>query len=180
MSQPHVIILSKSRLRKMASQSDHLNDVDPNAGVSGESPRPVQQQADLSSSNDNPHPARDSGTQPSRASAGTSAQPQSGPRGIGGSPFGQTLRGYRIPKVQHVAGFDSPDPSSDSGTEGHQDGYDDSDDASESAYGDTPVPGPSGAESRRANQIPWCQVLPRPWFPRWRTSDVQPTRRGWW
>ena len=43
------------------------------------------------------------------------------------------------------AAFNSPDPSSDSETEGYQDGYDDSDDASESAYGDTPVPGPSGA-----------------------------------
>ena len=130
----------------MASQSDHLSDVDPNVGVSGESPPPVQQQGDLSSSNDDPHPARDSGSQTSRASAGTSSQLQSRPRvGHGGSPFAQTLRGYRIPKVQHVAGFDSPDPSSDSGTEGYQDGYDDSDDASDSAYGDTPVPGPSRA-----------------------------------
>ena len=120
----------------MASQSDHLSDVHPNVGVSGESPPPVQQQGDFSSSNDDPHPARDSGSQPSRASAGTSSQLQSRPRvGHGGSPFAQTLRGYRIPKVQHVAGFDSPDPSSDSGTEGYQDGYDDSDDASDSAYG---------------------------------------------
>ena len=131
----------------MASQSDHLSDVDPNVGVSGESPPPVQQQGDLSPSIDDPHPARDSGSQPSRASAGTSAQLQSRPRvGHGGSLFaGQTLRGYRIPKVHHVAGFDSPDPSSDSGTEGYQDEGDDSDDASDSAYGDTPVPGPSGA-----------------------------------
>ena len=146
-SQHHVIILSKSRLRTMASEQDHLSDVDPNVGVSGESPPPVQQQGDPLSSNDDPHPARDSGSQPSRASAGTSAQLQSRPCvGHGGSlPFAQTLRGYRIPKVQHVAGFDSPDPSSDSGTEGYQDGYDDSDDASDSAYGDTPVPGPSGA-----------------------------------
>ena len=127
-------------------QSDHLSGVDPNVGVSGESPPPVHQQGDLSSSNDDPHPARDSRSLPSRASAGTSAQLQSRPCvGHGGSPFGQTLRGYCIPKAQHVAGFDSPDPSSDSETEGYQDEGDDSDDASDSPYSDTPVLGPSGA-----------------------------------
>ena len=43
--------------------------------------------------------------------------------------------------------FDSPDPSSDSETEGYHDGYEDSDDASESAYGDTPVPPDPSSDS---------------------------------
>ena len=78
---------------------------------------------------------------------GVSAQLQSRPRGHDGYPFDQALRGYHIPKVQHVIirGLDLPDPSSDSETGGYQDGYDDSDNASEFAYGDTPVAGPSGA-----------------------------------